>query len=286
MFGEEISNEEVKLVELTFGLHELLAAQDEELTGDFKSYMKLIGGGGDAISEAGAKRMDKQTGIYQPLIEQLNMTPLKMISSLASGRAEGVAAQIDAVVELACTLTNAGDQTLSTLQAASPSRTLSASQAGDETALQAAQLDEQKQLRRKASIAAFSAWVRGFSRLMRREPVPPELITEMAKGIQLIMNEPTEGGLAGASVGLALAFEGVLGVLDGDIEAFARLAAMFGAQDEKATTQGSADNHLQIPCRVRCEEGGERPQVAQQHDEPRQRDGDSDGSGPTVHGDI
>ena len=182
--------------------------------------------------------MDKQTGIYQPLIEQLNMTPLfKMISSLASGRAEGVAAQIDAVVELACTLTNAGDQTLSTLQAASPSRTLSASQAGDETALQAAQLDEQKQLRRKASIAAFSAWVRGFSRLMRREPVPPELITEMAKGIQLIMNEPTEGGLAGASVGLALAFEGVLGVLDGDIEAFARLAAMFGAQDEKATTQ-------------------------------------------------
>ena len=238
VFGEEISNEEVKLVELTFGLHELLAALASTLTGDFKSYMKLIGGGGDAISEAGAKRMDKQTGIYQPLIEQLNMTPLfKMISSLASGRAEGVAAQIDAVVELACTLTNAGDQTLSTLQAASPSRTLSASQAGDETALQAAQLDEQKQLRRKASIAAFSAWVRGFSRLMRREPVPPELITEMAKGIQLIMNEPTEGGLAGASVGLALAFEGVLGVLDGDIEAFARLAAMFGAQDEKATTQ-------------------------------------------------
>ncbi len=226
-------DKEVEQVELTFWLHELLAALASTLTGDFKSYMKLIGGGEDAISEAGAKLMDKKAGIYQPLIEHLNMTALfKMISSLASGRAEGVAAQIDAIVELACALTNTDDQTPSTLQAASPIRTLSTLQTGDETTLQAAQIE-----RRKRAIAAFSAWVRGFSRLMRREPVKPELITEMAEGIQLIMNEPTEGGAAGASAGLALALEGALGVLNGDIEAFARLAAMFGAQDEKATTK-------------------------------------------------
>ena len=210
-------------VELKFWLDELLGALASTLTGDLSSYMKLIGGGRDTIREQGAKLMDKRgnqgKGIYHPLIQKMGMTPLfKMISSLASGRAEGVAARIDDIVELACTVTNVADKALSTSQAASSN--------GDAIAE-----------RRKASIAAFSAWVRGFSRLMRREPVPPELITEMAKGIQLIMNEPTEGGLAGASVGLALAFEGVLGVLDGDIEAFARLAAMFGAQDEKATTQ-------------------------------------------------
>ena len=121
--------------------------------------------------------MDKKAGIYQPLIEHLNMTALfKMISSLASGRAEGVAAQIDAIVELACALTTTDDQTPSTLQAASPIRTLSTLQTGDETTLQAAQIE-----RRTRAIAAFSAWVRGFSRRMRREPVKPELITEMAE---------------------------------------------------------------------------------------------------------
>ena len=43
---------------------------------------------------------------------------------------------------------------------------------------------------------------------------------------------------------LALAFEG-LGVLNGDIEAFARLAAMFGAQDERRSQGG--DHHLWVP---------------------------------------
>ena len=141
-------------VELKFWLDELLGALASTLTGDLSSYMKLIGGGRDTIREQGAKLVDKRgnqgKGIYHPLIQKMGMTPLfKMISSLASGRAEGVAARIDDIVELACTVTNVADKALSTRR---PHHRMVTPLLNG----------------RKASIVAFSAWVRGFSRLMPR----------------------------------------------------------------------------------------------------------------------